>query len=297
MRPEKTDQPAPSGPCDLQYPSKVPVRCWQGQELFILPRTQSLRSYGYQSFDGGRGTFGHPLYEELAGKTLIVTRVEPSAVHFDGSEKNYDITLKEKVSGETYRTHTVNTGSGPDDAEVSDVVLLRDLVEARNRYLGKSYWIKVKELPKLSMDSYGGAGYADYPKFSRVAITDVLASTDDSHPVRIVLKNAQGEEGYFDIAATPTNRSPIGAVGDADLTDWMAPSDPKLTHKWSAKVWDAIQHERVFAGMSEEMARMSWGAPSDINRTIVGGRHVHEQWVYDHSYLYFDGGILTTIQN
>ena len=45
----------------------------------------------------------------------------------------------------------------------------------------------------------------------------------------------------------------------------------------------------------------AWGNPSDINTTTgIYGRH--EQWVYDgpnykNKYLYFDDGILTTIQN
>jgi hypothetical protein len=111
------------------------------------------------------------------------------------------------------------------------------------------------------------------------------------------VKNDQGEEGYFDIAASPSNRSAIGGVGDAAFAGWMDMSDPKLAHKWSPKVWDAIQHGRVYAGMSEDMATMSWGKPSTINRTIVAGR-TREQWVYDsNSYLYFDDGILSAIQN
>ena len=36
---------------------------------------------------------------------------------------------------------------------------------------------------------------------------------------------------------------------------------------------------------------MSWGKPTDINRTVVRGR-IHEQWVYSGgSYLYFDDGL------
>lgn len=40
-----------------------------------------------------------------------------------------------------------------------------------------------------------------------------------------------------------------------------------------------------------------WGKPDRINRTITATR-VHEQWVYsDNSYLYFENGKLTAIQN
>lgn len=52
----------------------------------------------------------------------------------------------------------------------------------------------------------------------------------------------------------------------------------------------------VWIGMTKEMALISWGNPEDINVTITNyGRD--EQWVYGSGrYLYFDDGILTTIQ-
>jgi hypothetical protein len=54
----------------------------------------------------------------------------------------------------------------------------------------------------------------------------------------------------------------------------------------------------VRIGMSAKQVRASnWGAPESINRT-AGSFGVHEQWVYDGgNYLYFENGILTTIQN
>jgi hypothetical protein len=146
-------------------------------------------------------------------------------------------------------------------------------------------------------DAYGGDGFVDFSKFVPVTITDILASTDDHNPIRVVVKNDQGEEGYFDIAVSPTNRLAIGGVGDAAFDGWMDLSDPKLTYKWSPKVWDAIHRARVFAGMTQDMATMSWGKPNSVNSTMVAGR-IHEQWVYDsNSYLYFDDGILSAIQN
>ena len=49
--------------------------------------------------------------------------------------------------------------------------------------------------------------------------------------------------------------------------------------------------------MTKEMCETSWGMPIDINRTVLRGL-THEQWVYGWAmYLYFNNGILTTIQN
>ena len=41
----------------------------------------------------------------------------------------------------------------------------------------------------------------------------------------------------------------------------------------------------------------AWGAPYDINRTVTRNC-IHEQWVYGIGrYLYFEGNILTAIQD
>jgi hypothetical protein len=57
---------------------------------------------------------------------------------------------------------------------------------------------------------------------------------------------------------------------------------------------------RVRMGMTTEQAVAGWGRPQDINRTSYSFG-VHEQWVYgeygERGFLYFEDGILTTIQN
>lgn len=59
----------------------------------------------------------------------------------------------------------------------------------------------------------------------------------------------------------------------------------------------ARRKEGVRIGMSKEQVLASnWGKPRKINRTS-GANYEHEQWVYDGGYLYFQGGLLTTVQN
>ena len=58
-----------------------------------------------------------------------------------------------------------------------------------------------------------------------------------------------------------------------------------------------ISRRQVRIGMTAEQCRASWGRPSDINRS-TGSWGVHEQWCYSgYNYLYFENGILTSIQN
>jgi hypothetical protein len=58
-----------------------------------------------------------------------------------------------------------------------------------------------------------------------------------------------------------------------------------------------IAEGKVRIGMTKKMCIYAWGEPEDINKTITK-YSVHEQWVYGSgSYLYFEKGILVTIQN
>ncbi len=55
--------------------------------------------------------------------------------------------------------------------------------------------------------------------------------------------------------------------------------------------------EGVLLGMSEaEVVASSWGKPRKIN-TTTRATGVRAQWVYDGGYLYFENGVLTSIQN
>ena len=70
----------------------------------------------------------------------------------------------------------------------------------------------------------------------------------------------------------------------------------ELTKKYGTQNAKLIMQEKVQIGWKEELCIESWGKPLKINRT-TSASGVHEQWVYIGGYLYFDNGILTSIQN
>jgi len=70
----------------------------------------------------------------------------------------------------------------------------------------------------------------------------------------------------------------------------------KLIGKYGPVVADKIMAKEIWLGMTDEIAKESWGEPNKINRT-VGIWGIHEQWIYDKSYLYFENGKLTAWQN
>lgn len=70
-----------------------------------------------------------------------------------------------------------------------------------------------------------------------------------------------------------------------------------LTRKYGASTANLILKGIIRTGMTQSMCRDSWGNPSDIHKT-TGSFGVHEQWVYGlNSYVYFENGIITAIQN
>lgn len=80
-----------------------------------------------------------------------------------------------------------------------------------------------------------------------------------------------------------------------DIERYFAENPQRIDYK------EAVLGKKVRIGMNATEARFAWGEPSSINRT-VNTWGVSEQWVYrtgsyNASYLYFDNGRLTTIQN
>lgn len=70
-----------------------------------------------------------------------------------------------------------------------------------------------------------------------------------------------------------------------------------LYTKYSKEIANRILQNKIWLGMTYDMALESIGQPSTKNRS-VGEWGIHEQWVYSHSnlFLYFENGKLTSWQ-
>ena len=70
-----------------------------------------------------------------------------------------------------------------------------------------------------------------------------------------------------------------------------------IINKYGKENGEAILNHKVKIGWTKEMCVASWGKPYDINRT-TSEYGTHEQYVYSlKKYLYFENGVLTTIQD
>ncbi|RPD97726.1 hypothetical protein EGM88_08005 [Aureibaculum marinum] len=72
--------------------------------------------------------------------------------------------------------------------------------------------------------------------------------------------------------------------------------EKRILKKYGKKIYDKLKAGYYWIGMNKEMTIFSLGEPNDINKS-VGSWGVHEQWVYEGLYLYFENGIVTSYQN
>lgn len=65
--------------------------------------------------------------------------------------------------------------------------------------------------------------------------------------------------------------------------------------KWGKNAEKILNHQ-LWIGMSKKEAVASIGNPESVNSTTTADG-TSDQWVYKNRYLYFDNGVLTTIQD
>lgn len=264
--------------------SFIPISLWVGERFIFLPRTKSTQKYGYQNFKGGDGKYGQPTYNKYVGRIAKVVSVEKGRIL-------WDIEFEMEDNGHRL-TATAFSGT------ISDIALIADIDNARSKWIGKTLWYVDNKIDTYNEDT-GEVGSMKVKKYSPVKVVDIVLGWYDHEPVRFILQTSSGEEGFKDVNLSGTNVS--DTLRDIfNFKEFFLTQDPRIMHKWSDRIWSAIEEGKVFVGMTDKQARMSWGKPEEINKTVTNNI-VHEQWVYGSSgyfsFLYFENGILTAIQN
>ena len=268
-----------------------PVRCWIGERLVFLPAQRIVQMYGYQEFHPvGGDRFEHPGYEELVGTVVEVVDVS-------WEDERWRVTAQTD-SGDMYFADAWHGDGSGEHAILRSVALLADLEAARRHYLGKQFWL----LDPVLQTHDALTDRVDY--FTRdtrtpVEIVDIVLGWYEDRPIRVIVRTADGREGFRDVRVSDSNTR-AGAI-DADLFGTKFASQPpegaRINPEWPENVRKAVAARKVFVGMTEEQARCGWGEPASINRTTTA-LVKSEQWVYSSgSYLYFEDGVLVAIQN
>lgn len=130
----------------------------------------------------------------------------------------------------------------------------------------------------------------------RQALTDQVSSAANTYNTKLFTVDpdkllAQDAESKAMLARLQQDLVAAEKTGQAAL-------EARDNARRAAAARDAKRKGGVRLGMTAAQVRASnWGRPGSINRT-TSAAGIHEQWVYeDGNYLYFENGVLTTIQN
>ncbi len=125
----------------------------------------------------------------------------------------------------------------------------------------------IKDITLINSQSYKGLGY-------------ILSS--DSMPDCFTSYYLNSFENYDEFVKSQQEKK-----------EW----EQKMIRTYGKTNGKLIIDGRVKIGFTKKMCEEAWGKPSEINKSI-GSWGVHEQWVYGlGSYLYFENGKLTSIDN
>ncbi|WP_211147016.1 hypothetical protein [Paenibacillus dokdonensis] len=124
-------------------------------------------------------------------------------------------------------------------------------------------------------------------------------SQDEQNEYNLMLfsmaNSLEQDEAYIPSLKYLKEVKPIdGIVTQEEIDSKIAYLTPKAEE---AKAVQDIPSNVSIGMTKEEVLASTWGKPKDINKTTTAN-YVSEQWVYSgYRYLYFENGILTTIQN
>lgn len=119
-------------------------------------------------------------------------------------------------------------------------------------------------------------------------LTAALPVVTSSSPA---VQPVQEEVVLQPVTGSAREAAPVQPVSDAQYRQVPTERFQVLIDKYGTDLAKKIYQHKVWKGITSEMARDSWGKPTQINRMYVDTT-VDEEWIYSRSYLYFRDGVL-----
>lgn len=119
-------------------------------------------------------------------------------------------------------------------------------------------------------------------------LTAALPVVTSSSPA---VQPVQEEVVLQPVPGSAREAAPVQPVSDAQYRQVPTERFQVLIDKYGTDLAKKIYQHKVWKGITSEMARDSWGKPTQINRMYVDTT-VDEEWIYSRSYLYFRDGVL-----
>lgn len=258
-----------------------------GQELYLVPKHEDLRKYGYDGFvkDINLDPYNkkniykccdgyNSKYDELEGQYFVVDEAISSPNPFS-SHAFLKLTVKETGENVFYKYSIEYEHSFPflvvgfyekqKKVFVNNKVLIRPYPKIDGGSPNDIYDIATGNRIELIQEDY-------------LTCLDITIDTKHFRP-SFLLKTDSGERFLFPLYSRFQNI--VRIFTEEEVKNYI--------QRFGLANWNVILQEKVVIGFTEEMTMISWGAPDKINKSSDG-----DQWVYDGQYLYFENDNLTS---
>jgi hypothetical protein len=271
----------------------LPVGQWVGQRIVFRPYEGAERlkrwEYGWLHREGSPAT-ANAGYDEVAGKTAMIV-----AARTDTYPDLPTITIALDGTGARYVGHL-------DNGHLSGIAFLEEIARAKKELTGKRAWTLAGWIYYLQTYDAASQTFSGIPikRFSPVTIVDaVVGPSSAAAPVRLVLRNDRGEEGYVAVVLSATNvmedTVQDGRWRSYRFADLFSVSDPRKDHLWPKAVWDSLEEQRVTVGMNADQVRMAFYNPTS-KAPGPTGKGLTENWTSPNgTKVHFERGLVTRI--
>ncbi len=261
---------------------------WDGRQITFNQISESLQKYfgtnGWKELDG----YSTLEYNELVGESGFIDGIIVD-------KKRYKFWVVKLNSGKKVIKKVQN------DLEwgfIDDTYFIDDYKVA-NKLVDSSIWLndikdnyskdgKIYVFKNIFID--GGSQRTNFKRFQKVKVIEVVpfvyGHTYHGTPFYLKIQGEDGEIGYVRYGKTKKGVQ-------SRLTHYYTKNP--ISDKWTEEIISLIKKGKIKIGMKSEQVSFSWGKPDKINKSI-GSWGVHEQWIYMRYYLYFENGILTSLQ-
>ena len=257
---------APKVPAFSPSPSDTPVYLspaeWEGENFFVLPKQNLLRSSGYQLYSCKNGECDtatvDPAWEldnhrirceKIAGDPLYVENVEP-----DGDE--WTITFFHEKSNRFIYGHTHKHA-------IAEIAFIDDRINAYDRWINKIIYSKKGVLATIGTNSPNSISSI------RINIQDTLFVKDVKwgmtplpvKPLWLMVKTTSGQKGFIPVRFSWTNTMKDMITGGAPWQEDIFEKNPASQYDWDDYTWEIINNHRVITEMTIDQVLLSWGKP------------------------------------
>lgn len=181
----------------------------------------------------------------------------------------------------------------------SEFIILGYFDKLRKNAIGKKYVLNNKRNLSLGGSPIlykvsDGSAYESLPEDLILTIKDVtLIDSNKYKGLAYIYSSYNLPDSFSNLYLSNFEDYNSYLASQKKQADW----EKDMIRKYGRTNGQLIIEGRVKLGFTKQMCREAWGEPESINKS-TGSWGTHEQWVYGlGSYLYFENGKLTAIDN